>query len=235
MSSPQPNEVAHPIAKHLRSRLVNGILVLVPLGLTFFVFKLLFGSLSGILLPVLRPLLRGVPEFFLVLIAFFSMMLLVYIVGEAATRMIGRRMITMGEALLLRMPVIKSVYAASKQVVDSFSNTTNTAYKAVVMVDYPRDGTLALGFVTGTTIDNNGNVYVTVFVPTTPNPTSGFMLFVPEADVRYVNMTVEEAVKAVFSGGMLGPTRLVFRESAELSALLDTPDTPVPPAGTERS
>lgn len=210
-------------SKRVRTRLVAGVLVLVPLGLTIFVFKIFFGSLSGILLPVLRPLLRDLPEAVLNLIAFGAMVLLVYLVGSLANHMIGRKLISMGEQLLLRMPVIKSVYSASKQVVDSFTNTSSSAYKAVVMVDYPRDGTLALGFVTGYSIDHLGQAYVTVFVPTTPNPTSGFMLFVPEADVRYVNLGVEEAVKTVFSGGMLGPERLEFRTTAE-------PDSPL--AGT---
>jgi uncharacterized membrane protein len=215
LHTPETSDSHGSFSKRLRTRLVSGVLVLVPLGLTIFVFKLIFGSLSGILLPVLRPLLRGLPEFVLVLIAFCSMLLLVYLVGYLATHMIGRKLISTGERLLLRMPVIKSVYSASKQVVDSFTNTSNSAYKAVVMVDYPRDGTLALGFVTGSTQDTRGTVYITVFVPTTPNPTSGFMLFVPESDVRYVNLSVEEAVKTVFSGGMLGPAQLSFRAGPE--------------------
>ncbi|MCB1047551.1 MAG: DUF502 domain-containing protein [Calditrichaeota bacterium] len=201
------------VSKHLRTYLASGILVLVPLGLTVFVFKLLFTSLSGIMLPVLRPLLRDLPEWALVSLAFFSMLIIVYIVGLVAAHMIGRRVIQLGETLLMRVPFIKTVYSASKQVVDSISSPGASAYKAVALVEYPLPGTLALAFVTGSTRTSDDRVYITVFVPTTPNPTSGFMLFVPEADVRILKMSVEDAVKTIFSGGMLGPARMEYRSA----------------------
>jgi len=111
----------------------------------------------------------------------------------------------------LRLPIVKTIYSASKQVVDAFSVGSKTTFEAVVMVEYPRRGTYTIGFVTGTIIDPNERKLYAVFVATTPNPTSGFLILFPEEDVCFTDIPVEDGVKMIVSGGMLAPKRFGHR------------------------
>lgn len=195
--------------KHLRTRFVSGVLMLVPLAVTIFVLKLVLKGLTAFALPVMRPLLVELPEYLLVLLALAASVTLIYLVGLVTTHIIGRRLIQMGETLLLRLPVVKSVYSASKQVVDTFASSQKAAFKAVVLVSFPHAGSLAVGFITGTIYNQDDKLLYRVFVPTTPNPTSGFLLFLPGAEVRFTDISIEDGIKMIVSGGMLAPPRYV--------------------------
>lgn len=202
-----PESVSARFGKHLRNRLLSGVLVLVPLAVTILVLQLLFNSLTGFIRPPLRPLLPDVPESVLTAIAFVAGLLIVYGVGAITSLVVGRRLIRLGEAVLLKLPVVKSIYSASKQVVDTFSASNMRAFKSVVLVEFPRPGSLALGFVTGTMADGEGRELYRLFVPTTPNPTSGFLVIVPKDDVHFTDIGVEDGIKMIVSGGMLAPTQ----------------------------
>jgi len=193
------------IGKHLRMRLMSGLLVLIPLAVTLFILNLFFSSLTSFVRPVMRPWLDELPEYILTLIALATTVLIIYIVGVITTHIIGRRMILWGEALLMKLPIVKSVYAASKQVVDTFSSSTKAAFKAVVLVEFPRRDSLAVGFITGTILNPEGRVLYRVFVATTPNPTSGFLVILPEEEVHFTDISVEDGIKMIVSGGMLAP------------------------------
>ena len=121
----------------------------------------------------------------------------------------GRYIIRLGEAILNRMPVVRSIYGATKQILETVISTQSDAFREVVLVEYPRRELWVIGFVTGNTKGEvAGHIaysMVNVFVPTTPNPTSGFLLFCPREDVIFLKMTVEEAVKLVVSGGIVTP------------------------------
>jgi uncharacterized membrane protein len=121
------------------------------------------------------------------------------------THFLGRRFIKMGENLMLKLPIVKSVYSASKQVMDTFSNSTKAAFTATVLVSFPHPGARALGFVTGTILDPDGRKLYRIFVATTPNPTSGFLILLPEEDVTFTDISVEDGIKMIVSGGMLAP------------------------------
>jgi len=191
--------------KHLRTRMVSGLLVLIPLAITLFVLNLFFTSLTAFVRPVMNPWVGELPEYVLTLIALFVTVALIYMVGLITNHIIGRRMIQWGESLLLRLPIVKSVYSASKQVVDTFSSSTKAAFQAVVLVEFPRRDSLAIGFVTGTILSPEGKTLYRVFVATTPNPTSGFLIILPETEVHFTDISVEEGVKMIVSGGMLAP------------------------------
>jgi uncharacterized membrane protein len=122
---------------------------------------------------------------------------------------LGRYIIRLGEGLLNRMPVVRSIYGATKQILETVISTQSDAFREVVLVEYPRKELWVIGFVTGNTKGEVANripkTMVNVFVPTTPNPTSGFLLFCPRKDVIFLKMTVEEAVKLVVSGGIVTP------------------------------
>ena len=209
------------ISRHLRNRIVAGVLVLVPLAITLFVLKLLFDFLSSFAVPLLRPWLEHLPHYALTAIALAFTVALLYLAGTVATHMFGRRLIRFGEAILLKLPVVKSVYSASKQVVDTFSASSTAAFKAVALVDFPRPGSLALGFVTGTILNPAGQPLYRVFVPTTPNPTSGFLILLPESEVQITDIPIEDGVKMIVSGGMLSPRQYGIRRAAETAAPAD--------------
>jgi len=191
--------------KHLRARLVSGLLVLIPLAVTLFVLNLFFTSLTAFVRPVMHPWVGELPEYVLTLIAFLVTAVLIYLVGLITNHIIGRRVIHWGESLLMKLPIIKSVYSASKQVVDTFSSSTKAAFSAVVLVEFPRRGSQAVGFITGTILNPDGERLYRVFIATTPNPTSGFLIILPEKEVQFTDISVEDGVKMIVSGGMLAP------------------------------
>lgn len=193
------------IGKHVRTRLVSGVIVLIPLAITLFILNLFFSSLTAFVRPLMRPWVGELPEYTLTLIALVATVLTIYIVGGITTHIIGRRLIHWGEALLMKLPIVKSVYAASKQVVDTFSSSTKAAFQAVVLVEFPRKGSLGVGFITGTILNPEGKTLYRVFVATTPNPTSGFLLLLPAEDIQFTDISVEDGIKMIVSGGMLAP------------------------------
>jgi len=205
MNNGEQKNLAAQIGKHLRTRLVSGVIVLIPLAVTLFVLNLLFSSLAAFVRPLLHPWLGELPEYGLTLIALGVTATLIYVVGLVTTHIIGRKLISWGETLLLKLPIIKSVYAASKQVVDTFSSSSKATFKAVVFVEFPRRDSLAVGFITGTILNPEGRMLYRVFVATTPNPTSGFLVMLPEEEIQFTDISVEDGVKMIVSGGMLAP------------------------------
>ena len=198
---------------HFRGRFISGLLVLVPLAITLFVLKIILRALTGFVVPFLEPWMDDIPDYIVVTVALAMTLILIYLVGLITAHIIGRRLIQFGEAILLKLPIVKTVYAASKQVVDSFSNGTQAAFQAVVLVEFPRAGALCLGFVTGTILDGDGRSYFRVFVPTTPNPTSGFLMILTEEEVRFTDISIESGLRMIVSGGVLAPER--FRETQQ--------------------
>ena len=206
------------IGGHLKARMISGLLVLGPLVITLFILKLIFAALTAFVLPVLRLLLAGLPEYVLVFIATVAALLLIYLVGMFTTHFIGRRVIQMGESVMLKLPIIKSVYSASKQVMDTFSNSTKAAFIATVLVEFPQKGSLAVGFITGTILNPRGETLYRVFVATTPNPTSGFLIILPKEGVTFTDLSVEDGIKMIVSGGMLAPKSYAERSGPLPSA-----------------
>ena len=223
MVNDSKKDLSAKLGKHLRMRLMSGLLVLIPLAVTLFILNLCFASLTSFVRPVMRPWLGELPEYILTLIALASTVLIIYIVGLITTHIIGRRLIQWGETLLMRLPIVKTVYAASKQVVDTFSSSTKAAFQAVVLVEFPRRDSLAVGFITGTILSPEGKTLYRVFVATTPNPTSGFLVILPEEEVHFTDISVEDGVKMIVSGGMLAPLTYRIRPApAQLGKVSET-------------
>ena len=130
-------------------------------------------------------------------------------IGFLTAGFIGRYIIKLGERIIARLPIIRSVYGALKQIFESVLKTSSKSFREVVLIEYPRKGIWAIGFITGDTKGEvqeiSKNTLVNVFLPTTPNPTSGFLLFVPRKDLKVLNMNVEEGIKMVISGGIVTP------------------------------
>jgi uncharacterized membrane protein len=195
----------------IRSYFLTGIIVTAPVGLTFYVAILFIGFIDGKvrnnipekyhydnLLPIEIP---GIGLLFVFILLTF--------IGFLTAGLIGKFIIKLGERVISRLPIIRSVYGALKQIFESVLASSSKSFREVVLIEYPRKGVWAIGFITG---DTKGEVQnatkenmVNVFLPTTPNPTSGFLLFVPRKDVTILNMNVEEGIKMVISGGIVTP------------------------------
>lgn len=189
----------------IRNYFVTGLLVLLPLIITIYILSLLVSLVEQLVQP-LADFLFGGPRYGLEYIVAF---LFIFIVGLIATNVLGRKLINLGERLLGRIPVIRQIYVAVKQLTDTLAIRNKTAFKRVVVFEYPRRGLYQIGFVTyrglGEIQDKTGENLVHIFLPTTPNPTSGHLIFVPLRDVKFLDMSVEEGLKLVFSAGALNP------------------------------
>ncbi|MBF4987768.1 MULTISPECIES: DUF502 domain-containing protein [unclassified Methylophilus] len=194
----------------MKKYFITGLLVLVPLFITVWVLKTLVQTLdqSLLLLPVAwRPeALLGVD------IPGFGVILTVAIVlatGLVATNIFGQQLIELWEGLLIRVPVVKSIYSSVKQVSDTLFSDSGNAFRQALLIEYPRQGSWTIAFLTGTPGGDVANhlqgEYVSVYVPTTPNPTSGFFLMLPKSDVVELDMSVDQALKYIISMGTVAP------------------------------
>jgi len=150
--------------------------------------------------------------------------ILLFLLGVIASNFIGNSVIKAGERLLARVPVVSPVYNALKQIVTTVAQQKDRAFRDVCLLEYPRKGLYAIGFVTadlsGAPAEKLPKGYVCVFVPTTPNPTSGFLLFVKETDIEILDMTPEEGAKMIISGGMVSSNEALAADDPEMEKLL---------------
>ena len=193
------------LGRHLQSRLTSGLVIFIPIAITLFVLHATIRLLTSFVLPWLRNLPFNIPDAALVAVALTVMAISVYITGLVAAHFFGRRLIRWGDRLLLRLPIVKPVYSASRQVVSIFASPSRTAFHAVALAEFPRKDSFSVGFITGTMIDPEGVPMYCIFIPTTPNPTTGFIIMQPEDETIVTDLSVEEGVKMIISGGMLSP------------------------------
>lgn len=198
--------------RNVRRRIIAGLLLVVPLFVTGFAVEFLVGVTAELIRPLTRLSVGKMPPAAVWALSGAIVLAALYTVGAVATHVFGHKLIAAGEAVLLRIPLVRTIYSATKKVVETLTLPTRSSFKAVVSVDFPKPGTRVIGFVTGMGGGEVGSRTCRVFVPTTPNPTSGFLLFVPEAEATELDMTVEEAVKMVVSGGILAPEVLRPKE-----------------------
>lgn len=189
--------------KQLRTFFLAGLLALFPIAITWLVVSWLFSFLDGWMAGwVVLILDRPVPG-----LGLAATLAVILITGFAATNYFGRRAIAFSESLIARTPLIGGVYQTVKQITDAFTRHDTAAFKRVVLIQYPRKGSWAIAFATGVAGEEirsrTETDLVSVFLPTTPNPTSGFLLMVPREEIIYLGMSVEEGMKLVISGGML--------------------------------
>ena len=188
------------IIQNIRSKLFAGIATALPLSLTYFLLEFLFISLDELSAPILNKFGIEIPGLGIVLT-----LVLLFFLGILVTNFLGRKIFDLGERIVKRVPVVNTIYSTLKQITDTFTKGTTDAFEGAVYIQYPRVGLWTLAFISGQSIDKNGIPYYHLFVPTTPNPTSGFFLIIPQADAVQSDMSVEEGLKTIISGGMLAP------------------------------
>lgn len=185
--------------------MASGLVALIPIVITIGVLRFLFNFTASILLPFVDPATADWPPAARAALSFAILLFVVYMLGALASNFVGRRVLGFGESVVLKLPFVKVIYSASKQVVAAFQRRESRAFKSVVFVEFPRPGMRALGFVTGRVTDAAGTTWTTVFVPTTPNPTTGFLQIVTPDQLVSTGYTVEEGIKMVMSLGVLVP------------------------------
>jgi len=205
------------IVASLRRTLFQGILLILPLAITFVILRYLFLLVTGFSEPGAARLLQwlGAPPSAMAwmtpIIAAILTLGVVMFVGLVGGNWVGRRVWRGLETLVLRIPLVKWFYGSTRQLLDAFKYSGGGAFREVVLVEYPRHGLWSLGFVTapahGLIPGRPHEEGVYVFVPTTPNPTSGFTIVVPRGEARNAGITVEEGLKIILSGGFISPGR----------------------------
>ncbi|MBK8165900.1 MAG: DUF502 domain-containing protein [bacterium] len=187
----------------LRRNLLTGILAITPLALTLWVLWQLYGWIAGLLRPLLGRLpyvSEHYPEFALTLLGVAAFVPILVLLGLFTRNLAGRAFFGYLDRLFERIPLVKGLFNTFKQIAGVFGNGQGRSFKQVVLVRFPHPASLALAFVTRDEPDSD---LVAVFLPTTPNPTSGFMLLIPRTDLQPLELTVEEAIKLVVSGGAI--------------------------------
>lgn len=215
------------LKNNIRRRLLSGILLLMPFGVTLLVMRWLFRWLAGFLRPIIThiasklsnvPLIESIPDIYISIsvsvCSIVILLLLLYLVGAIGQFVVGKRLIRAGEILLMRIPLVRTIYTATKQVAQAISLPDSAALKSVVLVEFPRPGFKAVGFLTGYIEDSAGKKFCKVMIPTTPNPTTGFFEIIPTEDVIETTLTIEEAFKMIISGGIVSPDLVKFLEPA---------------------
>ena len=205
------SEVKLSIFARFRRHFLAGILVTSPILITVYVTWLIVtfidAQVAGLLpnsLDFTKQLPHQIPGLGLII----SIVVITFI-GAITPGFIGRTLLKVGERILDNTPVVRSIYSAIKQIMETVMSTNSESFREVVLVEYPRKGIWVIGFVTGETKGEvqslKKETLINVFIPTTPNPTSGFLLFLPKKDLMYMKMKVEDAVKMVISGGIVTP------------------------------
>jgi uncharacterized membrane protein len=199
------------IQRKIRNVFITGLLITLPIALTWFILQFLlknFDALSPVFTKILIQLGAPIPEGYRIpFLGLIVTLLIVLTVGWFTTNFFGKKLFVLGETIVGKIPFVRRIYKGTKQVVLSIAEADTTAFRKVVLLEFPRRGLLAIGFVTG---ESRGEVQqmtqenmLNVFVPTMPNPTSGFLIFSPPEELTEVSMTIEEGIKYVVSGGIV--------------------------------
>ena len=212
------------IQRKIRNVFITGFLITLPIVLTWFILSFLlknFDALSPVFTNILIQFGAPIPEGYRIpFLGLIMTLLIVLTVGWFTTNFFGKKLVQLGETIIEKIPFVRRIYKGTKQVVLSIAEADTSAFRKVVLLEFPRRGLLAIGFVTGET---RGEVQqrtqdnmLNVFVPTMPNPTSGFLIFSTPEELTEVSMTIEEGIKYVVSGGIVIPNDLKVIEEKGL-------------------
>ena len=199
--------------RRLRTYFFTGILVTTPIALTIYIFWKLFKGLDSILIDVINSLITpfGLKPYHghIPGLGIIVMVILVILAGALARNYVGNKLFKLGDWLVTRIPLISKIYIAIRQLFEAIFSERREVFKQAVLFEYPRKGSYSIGFITqdtrGEIQDRIDEDVYSVFLPTTPNPTSGYLLFIPKKDVTLLDMPIEEALKLIISGGAIVP------------------------------
>jgi|Deesub1362A_J573_1020465.scaffolds.fasta_scaffold00057_106 uncharacterized membrane protein len=189
------------LSSRVRTYFFTGLAIFIPLVATVYVVWIGFNFFDGLMKPLVKPIAGDVPG-----VSLIVTIIMIIILGAFGRITIGAKIMNFLETTLLRIPVVSTIYYAVREASALVLKQEERGYKAVVLVEYPRKGSYVIGFSTSSTIEEiqkkTEKEVINVYVPTTPNPTSGFLLMLPKEDIVPLDMTIEEAFKIIMSGGL---------------------------------
>ena len=193
----------------IRKYMITGILSIIPVYLTYLISRMLFQFFSEPGVKIFNYIskligkdnIKFLPEIF----GFIGVLVIIYIIGMLVSSIFIKKILFNIEKIIAGIPVINIIYKTIKQITSSLGDPDKESFKKVVLIEYPRKNIWTLAMVTGESIDKDSYEYYNIYVPTTPNPTSGFMLYALKSEVLETNVSVEEGLKIIISGGVIGP------------------------------
>ena len=192
--------------KSTKHYLITGLLSILPIALTYWIILKLFQFFSNPGAKIVAIIFKNhVPQYIPELAGFILTISFIYLTGLLISNVLGKQIYVWLESILSRIPFVNTVYRTIKQITSHLSGPNRQAFKKVVFIEYPREGIWTIGMVTGESRNKSGGLYYHIFVPTTPNPTSGYLLYIPKKDTRRTEISIEEGMKIIISGGMLAP------------------------------
>ena len=192
------------IAGHVRATLIAGVLILVPIAITYLLVMWVFNNIDGLLQPIIERITdRHIPG-----LGFLVLLIIVYFLGLIWTKRLGRRTIRALQLFLLKVPLIGAIYGPARKLIESFTGESTAGFKRVVVVEYPKQGTWMIGFLTGISNVVPGTTMGVIYLPTAPTPNSGWVAMVPIQNIYDTTMTVREAMSMVLSGGISSPVQI---------------------------
>ena len=201
------------LGKKLRGQFLAGLLVVVPLGATILILVWIFNQIDSILRPVTEFIWgHPVPG-----VGFGITVVLIYLVGVIASNVGGKRLIQFGESLLAKVPVVRPLYTSIKQILESFSTPSKSRLLQTVLIEFPRKDIWTIGFITNESTATSGEIQLNIFIPTAPNPTSGFLQIVSEKEVIRTDIPVDEALRMVISAGKVSPQEISDKLSGRIN------------------
>jgi len=194
------------IKRHIRKSIFSGLLIIIPLVITILVIKAIFSFLDSLLLPFLQPRLGYWVPGIGIIITFSA----IYLIGLLINNFVGRKLVNKGELFLLKIPIAKSIYGSVKQIIETFSfKEDEQSGKKVVMLEYPKENVWSIGLVNGEiNHPKDGEKLYNILIIASINPTSGFFVLIPQNKVIQLDLTVEEAMKWIVSGGIVTPRKI---------------------------
>ena len=182
----------------IKRRIFAGLIALMPIMATYWIIKLLFEFLDRLAQPLLAVIGILIPG-----LGIFLTILFIFIIGLFVTNVLGRTILKWSEIIVARVPIVSTIYNSIKQITGAFSGSTAKSFQRVILIEYPRRNLWTMAFVTNESKNKKGDIFYHLFVPTTPNPTSGGFIIVPKKDAIHPNISVESGLRTIVSGGII--------------------------------
>lgn len=191
--------------KKIRNIFISGLVVVLPIGITLWVLKMIFDKMDALLSSQIKYFTKEtIPG-----LGVLAVILIVFIIGLIANNFIGNKITYLVDKILTKLPIIKTIYNPLRDIITNVSNTESNNFKKAVFVDFPKEGSQSIGFITKEHIMVNGEERTSIFVPTTPNPTSGFLLYLTRDDYKELDLPVDVALKSIISLGSISPDEIL--------------------------
>ena len=182
----------------IKRRILAGLIALMPIIATYWIIRLLFDFLNRLAEPLLKLVGIEIPGLGIILTILF-----IFIIGLFVTNVLGRTILKWSEIVVARVPIVSTIYNSIKQITGAFSGSAAKSFQRVILIEYPRKGLWTMAFVTNESKNKKGDIFYHLFVPTTPNPTSGVFIIVPKKDAIHPDISVESGLRTIVSGGIL--------------------------------